>query len=227
MLLLAISVLPSVFGGSIITANLPAGTAIVNINARQDGAGSYNGDQSLWYNPFFTGGATQLLEYSVQPGTYTFQVINPAAAAIAFPALTPTDLSQIYTAWTYNSPWITDYLVFDIAAASSGSVPQLFDGAPGPGFSSAAAAYSDAVANGYCNLIRPGPLGRKGTILSSDYTFTSATTLIFAVPDYGLYDNGGGISVVVAPVPEPTTAFLVLAFAGIGLVARKRRQRGT
>ena len=56
-------------GGTVITANLPPATAILNINATQDGAASYNSDQSLWYQPFSTGGAAQLLEYTIQPGT--------------------------------------------------------------------------------------------------------------------------------------------------------------
>ena len=54
------------FGGTLITNNLPADTAIVNISAAQDGAAAFNGDQSLWYRPFNTTGT--LLKYSVQPG---------------------------------------------------------------------------------------------------------------------------------------------------------------
>jgi len=51
-LLLAASPQAAALGGTVITANLPANTAIVNIDARADGAASYNGDQSLWYQPF-------------------------------------------------------------------------------------------------------------------------------------------------------------------------------
>ena len=57
--------LPPALAGTVITANLPANTAIVNISGTQDGAASYNGDQSLWYHPFSTVGT--LLEYTVQP----------------------------------------------------------------------------------------------------------------------------------------------------------------
>jgi len=47
-------------------------------------------------------------------GTYTFSVVNPSLNAAA-----------TYTAWTYNSPWITNYLVFDQADESQ----DLFGGA--------------------------------------------------------------------------------------------------
>src|ERR1700690_2419231 len=124
-----ISSLSPVLAGTVITANLPPNTAIVNINATQDGAASYNGDTSLWYHPFFTGGAAQLLEYTIQGGSYPFRVIDPADANQLFPALTAGQTNQIFTAWTFNSPWATDYLVYDSAAAVNTSIPQLFDGA--------------------------------------------------------------------------------------------------
>src|ERR1700743_2432208 len=79
-------VLSRAHAGTVITANLPAYTAIVNIDGRADGAASYNGDQSLWFQPFNTG--STLLEYTIQPGTYVFRAINPADAAKLFPALT-------------------------------------------------------------------------------------------------------------------------------------------
>src|SRR6185437_261897 len=84
MTLYLAGLLPEAFAGTIITNNLPANTAIININAVQDGAGSYNGDQSLWYQPFYSGGATQLLSYAVPAGTYTFRIINAADAAQLF-----------------------------------------------------------------------------------------------------------------------------------------------
>src|SRR4051812_48857733 len=96
--------------GTVITANLPANTAIVNIDGRADGSASFDGGQSHWFHPFNTGSV--LLQYTVPAGTYGFQVINPADAAARFPALTLAQTNQIYTAWTYNSPWILDYLVF-------------------------------------------------------------------------------------------------------------------
>ena len=153
--------------GTVITANLPVNTAIINIDARADGATFANGDQSLWYQPFNTGGS--LLEYTVQPGTYTFRVVNPPDAATMFPSLTSGQTNQINTAWTFNSPWATDYLVFTGDAATNTSLPQLFDGAfsntnGGPGswvfYSDAADAYAAASTNGFYNLIRTGRHGR-------------------------------------------------------------------
>src|SRR4051794_25424352 len=126
---LLLATAPTVFGGTAVTNNLPANTAIINIDARQDGAANYNGDQSLWYKPFFSAPATQLVSYAVQPGTYSFRVINPADAAQMFPTLTGAQTNQMFSAWSYNSPWIEDYLVFPGAAATDISIPQLFDGA--------------------------------------------------------------------------------------------------
>src|SRR5664279_4440073 len=95
--------------GTIITTNLPPNFAIVNINAREDGSDLLN--QALWRSPFNTTGAGNLLKYPIQAGTYRLRVINPADAAALFPALTSAQTNQIYQSWTYNSPWITDYLV--------------------------------------------------------------------------------------------------------------------
>lgn len=190
------------FGGTVLTDNLPANTAIVNINAQTDGAASYNGDQSLWYHPFSYGTVPEL---TVPAGTYTFRIVDPADAAHLFPALTTAETNQIFTAWTYNSPWIEDYLVYNSSALTNYTLPQIFDGAPDPvSFGSAQPSYNHAVANGYYNEIRTGPLGRDSTVLTNSYVFTNATTLVFAIPDYYLGDNSGGVSVLVAPAnPAP------------------------
>ena len=191
-----------VLGGTVITTNLPANTVIINISGTQDGAAGYGAaggnSQALWYEPFNASGT--LLEYTFQPGTYNFRVVDPADAARLFPALTPAQTNQIYTGWTFNSPWIENYMAFDSAAATNHSLPQLFDGAPVlNSFGNAQAAYNDAVSKGYFDEIRTGPLGRAGTVFINAYTFTNAETLIFIAPDYDLNDNSGGVSVVISP----------------------------
>ena len=193
----------SLDAGTVITNNLPPGTAIVNIDARVDGAAGFNGDQSLWYRPFNVSGGP-LLQLPVSSGDYTFRVIDPADAAALYPNLTSAQTNQIFTGWTYNSPWIENYLVFDISASTNASVPQLFDGDPEwPPFSNAQDVYNASVAHGTYNQIRTGPLGRASTIRTNVYSLPQTTSLIFVVPDYGLYDNGGGVSVVIAPA-QPT-----------------------
>ena len=211
ILLFAAGLGSETFAGTIITSNLPPNVAIINIDARADGSAYFNSDQSLFYQPFNAGGAAQLLTYGVAPGSYTFRVINPADAAQMFPALTSDQTNEIYTAWTFNSPWVTDYLVFDGSAATNISTPQLFDGAfsnlkggdvnfilyPDPN-----SAYIGAITNRFYNLIRTAATGgRNSTNDITSYTFTSSNTLIFAVPDPGLGDNAGGVSVLVAPQP--------------------------
>ncbi|MGH7954044.1 MAG: hypothetical protein ACREFE_19285, partial [Limisphaerales bacterium] len=195
------------FGGTVITANLPANTAIININAAQDGASGHNSDESLWYQPFYSGGATQLLEYTIQPGTYNFRIVNPADAAQLFPSLTTDQTNQIFSAWSYNSPFVTDYLVFDSAAATDNSIAQLFDGSPDPStYDNLIAAYNGAVVGGYYDEIRVGAAGRDSTVFTNTYTFSSAETLVFAVPDYGLTDNRGGVSVLISPGVPPANS---------------------
>jgi hypothetical protein len=214
---------PQIHAGTVITSNLPPNTAIININGTQDGAASFNGDQSLWYQPFSTSGVTNLLRYTVQPGTYSFRVVDPADAAQLFPALTTNQLGQIYTAWTFNSPWLTDYLVFDSSAATNSSVAQLFDGAfsntngTWTFYSDAATAYNAAITDGFYNLIRTGSEGRDGLVFATNYTFASTETLIFAVPDYGLGDNAGGVSVLIAP-STPRVPLLTIALVNTNSV---------
>jgi hypothetical protein len=195
--------------GTVINTNLPTGTTIVNIDARADGAAAYNGDQSLWYQPTSTAPSVTL-----PAGTYRFSVINPSDAATLYPNLTSAQRSQIYTGWTYNSPWIENYFVFKSSALNDASEFQLFDGAldpAGTSYSSADAAYSGTKANGYYNKIRLAPPGRAGTALC-DYqglfTLTATTTLLFVIPDSGLFDNSGGVSVVVTAVPNPPASQL-------------------
>ena len=101
----SIVVLPAVAeAGTTITTNLPANTAIVNISGTQDGAASFDGNQDKWFHSFFTGGATGLLQYTIQPGTYTFRLTNPTLAATQFQQLTGTQLSHSFTTLSYNSP---------------------------------------------------------------------------------------------------------------------------
>jgi hypothetical protein len=196
------------FAGTVITSNLPPNTAIININARQDGAAVYNGvNYALWYQPFDSGGSNYLPEYTVQPGTYTFRIVNPPDAARLFPSLTAAQTNQIFTAWTYNTPWSTDYLAFDSAALTNNALSQLFDGAFGADSGNADSAYAAAISSGSYVLIHTGPAGRNSTVATNLYTFSAAATLVFVIPDYGLGDNNGGVSVLIAPAgPELTIA---------------------
>ena len=210
-----VSVLLSVFcwalstaalqAGTVIDTHLPADTKIVNIDARADGAGSYSGDsyQSFWYQPTPTAPSITL-----PAGTYRFRVIDRKDAASRYPKLTASQLDQIHTAWSYNSPWTENYLVFSKTALNDSTEHQLFDGAPvqpgEPAYSSSREAYDATVANGSYDKVRPAPPGRAGTTADyrAQYTFLKETTILFVIPDYGLFDNSGGVSVVVSPAPS-------------------------
>ena len=213
--------------GTIITANLPSNTAIINIDARADGAATFNGSQSLWFHPFNT--SSSLLEYTIQPGTYNFRIVDGTDAGSLFPSLTAPQISSIFTAWTFNAPWVTDYLVFDSTAATDFSKSQLLAGAISPsGTVSAITAYNAAISGGYFNQVIIGDIlaGSKVT----QFTFNAPETLIFTVPDNVLSDNTSGVSVLISPVaqaggavPEPGSVSLMLA--GVAALYLKRRSR--
>ena len=144
-----------------------------------------------------------------------------------FPQLTTAQLSEIGNgAWTYNSPWITQYMAWDVSAANNPAEHQLFTGAVGANaYGNASQAYQAAIAGGYYDTIVTGSGRNTGTVQSS-YTFTSTETLIFAVPDYYLGDNGGIVGVLITgqSVPEPSTALLLgTAIAGLGALRIGRK----
>ena len=71
----------------------------------------------------------------------------------------------------------------------------------------------------------PSTPGREGTVFENSYTVTTATSLVFVIPDYYLPDNGGGVSVVITQVPEPRAGAWCLAAGGLLLAAWLRRRR--
>ncbi len=208
------------FAGTIINTNLPAGDTIVNIAGTTDGAATFSGpNQDLWYQPFNS--TNSLLEVTLQPGTYTFRLIDATDAATMFPSLTGSQLAEIGGgAWTFNSPWTTDYMVFDSSAASNPNESQLFSGAinaSGTTFGDAASAYSAAISGGYFDQIVINGGRYTGTTVNQFTISGSPETLIFAVPDYFLPDNNGIDSVLISPAssaPEPSS----LCFVALALI---------
>lgn len=213
---LAVFTARAAFAGTIINTNLPAGDTIVNIGGTTDGAAAFSGpNQDLWFQPFNS--INQLLEVTLQPGDYTFRLINSADAATLFPSLTAPQLAQIGGgAWTFNSPWTTDYMVFDSSAASNPNESQLFSGAinaDGGTFGDPASAYNAAITGGYFDQIVVNGGRYTGTTTNQFTIAGSQETLIFAIPDYFLPDNNGIESVLIGPAsstPEPSTALLLL-----------------
>ena len=170
--------------GYVITQNLPTNDVIIGVDGRADGAANFSGPgQDDWYQPFNVSG--NLLEYTFQPGTYTFRVIDSTDASAMFPKLTSTQLGEIGNgAWTYNSPWITQYMAWDVSAVNNAAEHQLFTGSVDPSltdYGSAGAAYQAAITGGYFDTIVTGTGRYSGTVESS-YTFTNTETLDFRRP---------------------------------------------
>ena len=171
--------------GTIITTNLPAGDVIININALQDGAAEYGGTPSYndWYQPFNT--SNTLLEYTFQPGTYQFRILDHTDAQVLCPLLTSSQLNQIGAgAWSWNTPWGT------IGSPSIAPPPAILTSinyyleqwGRGMQMVPAAAAYEPGGHGpGYYDQVVTGS-GRYTGTSSTTYTFAAAETLIFAVP---------------------------------------------
>ena len=107
------------------------------------------------------------------------------------------------------------------------NLTQLFDGAngtynEGTTYGSPQAAYDAARSQGYFDNIRVGD--RTSLNFQKTYTLTTSETLVFAIPDYYLGDNAGGVSVVVEAVPESGTAMFVVGSV-LGWAGWKRRQK--
>lgn len=220
--------------GTVITTNLPSNTWIMNIDGRSEGASNFDGGQANWWTPFASNG--QFAELTLGPGTYTFQLINPTDAAAKYPSLDSTQISEIYTAWSYNSPFVTDYIMYDKNAnntvdgsalfygAVTGNIPnwQSYPGANSGGFNTAQDAYNAAITGGVSDQIVTGPLGRFSGVKASSYTFAQTTTIIGAIPDYYVGDNQAGVSIVVSSVPEPMS---LLTLSGLILLVSKRNRK--
>jgi hypothetical protein len=229
-----IAAAPCGFAGTIITTNLPSNDIIVDINAMQDGAATFSGpNQNLWYQPFDLGG--NLLEVTLQPGTYSFRAIDEADAASMFPSLTGGQLAEIGGgAWTFNSPWSTDYMVFDSSARTNANESQLFSGSInqlGATFGNAAAAYAAAISGGYYDQIVTNGGRYTGTIVNQFTITGSPETLIFVIPDYDLSDNNGIESVLISgspsssSAPEPATWLLLGAGGSAMFIFSRVRTR--
>jgi hypothetical protein len=186
---------------AVATANV-SHAQLVNINARVSGA-QPGLHQTFWFSPF------NAVSLSLAAGTYDFTLVDPTLNSGA-----------AFTAWTYNAPWVTNYLVFD----STDLTHELFMGAvSGPALvTTAQAAFNATVAAGH-NV--------------TTFTLPTAETLLFTIPDNILSDNTGGVSIDVTPfvaepppppppqtgaVPEPSTYGLIGALALACLIIFRR-----
>lgn len=181
----------------LLACGITAQGTTINIDARASGA-QPGPRQTFWHDPF------NAVSLSLAAGTYDFQLVDPAI-----------DSSATYTAWSYNSPFITNYLVF----LSTDLTHELFSGAVSDAVirTTAQAAFDATVASG----------NDKTT-----FTFATPVTLLFAVPDNLLSDNQAGVSVLVQPsgvlpTPEPASAALFASGVAAILLASLLRARRT
>lgn len=138
---------------------------------------------------------------SLAAGTYRIEGVDASFAGAQYTAWNPWDyVASCSAQGKCRAGWISAYS-FDTGAGTS--VTSL-------GFNSFWATPELAFAN-----------RGAGTIVS----FSAPTTMRFYIPDSPHYDNLGGISLNITPVPEPETWGMMLAgLALTAVLARRKKQ---
>jgi PEP-CTERM motif len=185
-----------------------AHAVIVNIDAQQQGAASAAGGPNL---PNVLPGATLTNIYTPK------QQLTLAAGTYL---ITNADTSGYYSAWNFqgypNTPnWVWSFIIAD-DATSKVLVDDYVSGVQ-PTQAAMAAVTGTTTYDGLTPLAATSTAGFQDTL-----TLAQSTTLDFLIDDYYLPDNGGGVSLSIQAVPEPTTAAL-LAIGSIGLLLARRR----
>lgn len=177
----------------------------VNIDSKVSGCAQCNGPEN-------TPPGTSITPYSpvqltLGAGTYTFT--NGAS-------------SGYYSAWNFqgypnSGNWAWNFVVAD--AATNKVV--LDDYVSGVMPTQAAMADKTGTTTYNYHTLLPGT-STAGFV--DTLTLTHTTTLNFMANDYGLYDNGGGVALNIAAVPEPEIYAMMMAGLGLlGFIARHRK----
>ena len=158
-----------------VTTTMPTNSIVVNIDATVSGISSGGSPGGSLYAP---------VQVAVAAGTYQVTIVNSN--------LNP---NARFLAWNFNPnaqpSWVENFYVFDDAIAKYNTNNQQTLGStanPLLAFYSSASLYD---ATNAFNLESNAAV----TI-----TVTNNTTLDFVITDYGLYDNLGGVSVMLTPI---------------------------
>ena len=189
---------------ALVLSQVGANAQIVNINAtfygfQYPGGGSDPAPMpGQVVNPISNAPGGGLLQLTLGPGTYS--ITNGSG----LPGADPN-----FTGWRFNSGnnWVWNFLLINDANHQV----IFYDDRGGVQGSQSAIASDPTVQNYF------------GT-----FTLASTTTVDFAIRDFFLPDNAGGISLNIRPVSEPMTSSLILGvalFGGLRYIRRQRRSR--
>lgn len=159
-------------------------------------------------NAYYNGAPTDA------PGVNTPVLLSVAAGTYRIEEVDTSFAGALYTAW---NPWnyVSGCDALGHCPNGAGWV-SAFSFDTGAGTTATSLGYNSRWATAELAFANRGP----GTTI----TLTAPTTLRFYIPDSPHYDNSGGISLNITPVPEPETWALMLAgLAATGLIARKKK----
>jgi hypothetical protein len=195
-------------------------STIVDIDAQKWGCSQCSGPQNInpgtTISPFYTGGATGLLQLTLGAGSYTITNADP-------------DGTDYYSAWNFEGyPSSGNWAWSFVVANASTNIVLLDDYVAG--VEGTQSAMADLTGTTTWDGQSPGTeLSATTTAGFRDtLTLSSTTTLDFLIDDYDLGDNGGGVALDitangVSSVPEPGTIMLTLA--GLAALAIRSRRR--
>ena len=179
-----------------------AGT-VIDIDAMKYGCSQCNSPTNIepgtTVSPFFTGGASSLLQLTLGPGTYTITNADPNG-------------SDYFSAWNFNGYPTSGNWVWSFVVANSATDQVLMDDFVSPieGTQSAMSNLTGTTTfDGLTQLSATSTAGFTDTL-----TLASITTLDFFIDDFALGDNGGGVALNISGqtsgAPEPGTAAMLL-----------------
>ncbi len=195
---------------ALFAAGLAQAGTVIDIDATKYGCSQCNGPTNVepgtTVNPFFTGGASSLLQLTLGPGTYTITNADPNG-------------TDYFSAWNFqgyptSGNWVWSFMVAD--DATDKILMDDFVTAIEPTQSAMSNLTGTMTFDGMTQLAGTSTAGFTDTL-----TLASTKTLDFFIDDFALGDNGGGVALNISgqsAAPEPGTAGLLLgALAALGI----------
>jgi hypothetical protein len=193
---------------------------VVDIDSQKWGCNQCSGPQNVnpgtAVTPFYTGGATGLLQLTLGAGTYTIANADPLG-------------TDYYSAWNFQGYPSTGNWAWSFMIANDATDKVLMDDYIGA-VQATQLAMSDLTGQATYDGQSPGTLlpATSTAGFTDTLTLSVTTTLDFFVDDYALGDNGGGVALSITPVtpssvPEPGTVGGTLAGLALLAIAVRRR----
>ena len=191
-----------------------AGATIVNISGTGSGC-----VQCSYGSPAMAPGAIVTMITPVQltlgPGTYT--ITNASTVNGVESGADPSYLAFNFQAGNAIG-WAWNFIVASDNGNSTATVIDYYGACCSERTQLAIASKTGTYSEDYFGRLA----GTSTAGFIASLTLSQTTTLDFGIVDYYLPDNAGGVSLNIAPVPEPAAVWLLTwAFAALGLLKRR------